>query len=280
MISNLLVPVFVIFSAGSDLALALDGQIDEVVWTQVAESSLLTQEEHKVAFRDVVMEGVVRRAFHVLMESSKRGFKKTTFPAQLLLKDPVSIDQDIAFKKKEAGLVDIDFKAWDLMISGLHSMWIKNLHVLRHIGLKDIRVVVQLITDLSFTGNYSLEGTGLSMIPVTGSGHLSVSVSQLMLTGETFLIVREDEETGKTVLHIKEMDIKMTNQDLDVKLENLLGGGFVGNMANDVLRLVGDDLLYNHKDLLAAEVKRVYKRELSKFLDDPADTIWATLSGS
>ena len=113
-----------------------------------------------------------------------------------------------------------------------------------------------------------------------GSGHLSVSVSQLMLTGETFLIVREDEETGKTVLHIKEMDIKMTNKDLDVKLENLLGGGFVGNMANDVLRLVGDDLLYNHKDLLASEVKRVYKRELSKFLDDPTDTIWATLSGS
>eukprot|EP00091_Calanus_sinicus_P018811 TRINITY_DN4420_c0_g1_i2.p1 TRINITY_DN4420_c0_g1~~TRINITY_DN4420_c0_g1_i2.p1 ORF type:complete len:119 (+),score=36.27 TRINITY_DN4420_c0_g1_i2:146-502(+) len=118
------------------------------------------------------------------------------------------------------------------------------------------------------------------MIPVTGSGHLSVSVSQLMLTGETFLIVREDEETGKTVLHIKEMDIKMTNQDLDVKLDNLLGGGFVGNMANDVLRLVGDDLLYNHKDLLAAEVKKVYKRELSKFLDDPTDNIWATLSGS
>ena len=169
MFSDLLLALFVIFSTGSDLALALDGEIDEVVWTDVAESSLLTQEEHKVAFRDVVMEGVVRRAFHVLMESSKLGFKKTTFPAQLLLKDPVPIDEDIAFKKKEAGLVDIDFKAWDLMISGLHNMWIKNLHVLRHIGLKDIRVVVQLITDLSFTGNYSLEGTGLSMIPVTGT---------------------------------------------------------------------------------------------------------------
>ena len=100
-----------------------------------------------------------------------------------------------------------------------------------------------------------------------GAGILNVKVSQLMLTGETFLIVREDQETKKTKLHVKEMDLKMTNQDLDVKLQNLLGGGFVGNMANDVLRLVGDDLLYNHKDLLASEVKRVYKRELSKFLE-------------
>ena len=67
-----------------------------------------------------------------------------------------------------AGLMDVDFRAWDLSITGLHNTWLKNLHVLRHLGLKDIRVVIQLITDLSFNGNYTLSGTGLSMIPVTG----------------------------------------------------------------------------------------------------------------
>ena len=88
-----------------------------------------------------------------------------------------------------------------------------------------------------------------------------------MLTGESFLIVRENQKTKKTQLHVKEMEIKMTNQDLDVNLEHLLGGGFAGNMANDVLKVVGEDLLYSHKDMLVNIVKKVYKEELSKFLE-------------
>ena len=102
---------------------------------------------------------------------------------------------------------------------------------------------------------------------IPGSGTLNVTVSQLMLTGESFLIVRENQEAGKTQLHIKEMDIKMTNQNLDVNLENLLGGGFAGNMANDVLKMVGEDLLYSHKDMLVDIVKKGYKKELTKFLE-------------
>jgi len=265
MLSEALPALLAIFLARPSVS--LDGEIDQVNWTEAAESELLTEEEHKVAFRDVVLEGIVRRAFHVLLESSKLGEDRTTFPSHLLIKDPLPLGQDIAFKKKQAGLVDIDFKAWDLSITGLHNIWIKNLHVLRHIGLKDIRVVLQLVTDLRFSGNYSLEGTGLSLLPVTGSGDLSVEVSKLMLTGETFLIVRENQEPKETQLHVKEMELKMTNQDLDVKLENLMGGGFAGSVANDVLRLVGEDLLYSHKDLLANEVKKVFRKEMTKFME-------------
>ena len=93
-----------------------------------------------------------------------------------------------------------------------------------------------------------------------------MKVFDLMLTGETFLIVRENEETKETSLHVKEMDLKMTNQDLDVKLEKLMGGGLAGSVANDVLRLVGDELLYSNKDLLADEVKAFFRKEVSKFL--------------
>jgi len=264
MFSEGLLAIFVHFFVS--FSFAKDGDIDNVIWTEVAESELLTEEEHKVAFRDVVLEGVVRRVFHVLKESSKLGYGRTQFPSELIVRDPLPLSQNISFKKTEAGLVDIDFKAWDLSIAGLHNVLIKNLHVLRHIGLKDIRVVLQLVTDITLSGNYSLEGTGLSFMPVTGYGDLNVKVSDLMLTGETFLIVRENQETKETELYVKEMDLKMTNQDLTVKLENLLGGGIAGNVANDVLRLVGDELIYNNKDLLSNEVKSFFRRELSKFL--------------
>merc|ERR1712142_227087 len=159
MISLALIAISATFLASNSLA--GNGEIDTLIWTEVPESDLLTEEEHKVAFRDVVMEGVIRRAFHVLMESSKLGFGRTNFPSTLLVRDPLPLAQDISFKKTESGLVDIDFKAWDLTISGLHNVWIKNLHVL------------QLVTDMTFAGNYSLEGTGLSLLPVTGSGALS-----------------------------------------------------------------------------------------------------------
>merc|ERR1712055_690593 len=264
MLSEALLAIFVNFFVS--FSFAKDGDIDNVIWTEVAESELLTEEEHKVAFRDVVLEGVVRHVFHVLKESSKLGYGRTQFPPELIVRDPLPLPQNISFKKTEAGLVDIDFKAWDLSIIGLHDVLIKNLHVLRHIGLKDIRVVVQLVTDITLSGNYSLEGTGLSFMPVTGYGDLNVKVSDLMLTGETFLIVRENQETKETDLYVKMMDLKMTNQDLTVKLENLLGGGIAGNVANDVLRLVGDELIYNNKELPSDKVKTFFRRELSKFL--------------
>ena len=192
--SEYLLPILTIFSALSQVTLALEDEISEVVWTEVAEASLLTQEEHKVAFRDVVLEGVMRRVFNVFIQSSKLGSKRTRFPAHLLLKDPQVVIQDIAFKKKKQGLLDIDFKAWDLLINGLHNIRIKNLHVLRHIGLKDVRVVVQLMTDLSVVGKYNLEGTGLTMIPVTGRVLLSmipvtvgVMLSMIPVTGRGVL---------------------------------------------------------------------------------------------
>merc|ERR1712215_669038 len=253
MYSEYLLVISIIFSIHSQVTLALEDEISQVIWTDVAEASLLTEDEHKVAFRDVVIESVVRRMFNVFMQSSKQWPAHSNFPNHLLLKDPQVVQENISFKKKTQGLVDIDFKAWNLKISGLHDIKIKNLHVLRHIGLKDIRVVVQLVTDLKITGEYKLQGTGLSMLPLTGSGQLNVAVSQLLLTGESFLIVRENNSTKGT--------------DMDVKLENLLGGGLVGNAANDVLKLVGEDLLYSHKDVLVKTVREVFKNEISKFID-------------
>ena len=50
----------------------------------------------------------------------------------------ISVGQ-VNFKKQQAGLVDVEFRAWDLELSGLHNLQIENLHVVRHVGLRDIR---------------------------------------------------------------------------------------------------------------------------------------------
>jgi len=223
------------------------GEVGELVWTSQAESDLLTEDQHKVAFRDVVIEKALQRMFDVYLHSSKVGKNNTNFPRHLLIEDPTRLTTHVDFKKKQPGLLDIQFKAWNLLLHGLHNIQLKNLHVLRHIGLRDIRVVIQVVADLHVTGDYRMEGTGLSMIPVTGGGALEVKVQQLMLTGETFLVLREPAEGHGHSLHVKDLDLKMSNKDLTVKLEHLLGGGLAGTVANDILSTIGEDLLYQHK---------------------------------
>ena len=59
----------------------------------------------------------------------------------------------------------------------------------------------------------------------------------------------------------------MKNDKMKVDLENILGGGFIGDMANEILTLIGEDFLYAHKDQLSAFVTEKFKSELGKFLD-------------
>ena len=75
------------------------------------------------------------------METSRQRFNNSHYPDSWLLNDPHPITQEVHFKKQQNGLLDVEFKAWDLVISGLQGLQLENLHVVRHIGLKDIRKV-------------------------------------------------------------------------------------------------------------------------------------------
>ena len=153
--------------------------------------------------------------------------------------------------------------------SGLHGLELVNLHVVRHIGLHDIRVVAQVQTDLEISGQYELSGKGLSMIDLTGSGSLNISVTKLLLTGETFLVLKEDKESRDMDVFIKNVDMKMNNEKISVELENILGGGLIGDMANNILTLIGEEFLYAHKDMLTKRVSEKFKEKFSQIITMP-----------
>merc|ERR1711936_41405 len=222
----------------------------DVVWTDDDELTYLTPEEHKVAFRDVIMEGMVERGFEVFLAASRLRDHRV-FDPKMLINDPQEIQDEIKFKKTETGLIDADFRAWGLKISGLHGLELENLHVVRHIGLHDIRVVAQVVTDL------------------TGSGSLNISVTKLLLTGETFLVLKEDKESRDMDVFIKNVDMKMNNDKISVELENILGGGLIGDMANNILTLIGEEFLYAHKDMLTKRVSEKFKEKFSQIITMP-----------
>ena len=157
----------------------------------------------------------------------------------------------------------------NISFSGLHGLELVNLHVVRHIGLHDVRVVAQVVTDLQISGEYELAGKGLSMIDLSGSGSLNISVSRLLLTGETFLVLQENKESGDMEVIIKNVDMKMNNEKVNVELQNILGGGLLGDMANNILTLIGEEFLYAHKDMLTKRVSEKFKEEFKKIITLP-----------
>jgi len=233
--------------------------IDEVIWTSEEQSALLSEEEHKVAFTDVVLESILKREIGVIVENSRLGEGLSRIPACLLFSDPMALP-DISFSKSQTALFDIHFKAWDMKMNGLLFTKVKNLHVLRHLGLNDIRVVAQLVAPLTIEGKYSLTGSGLSLLPLTGNGNLSIKIKDFMLTAETYLVLRG------TKLFIRKVDLKMTEKDMDVNLQNLMGDGLVGDVANSILDTIGEDVLFNNEHLLEEWIQTRVEREINNFL--------------
>ena len=88
----------------------------------------------------------------------------------------------------------------------------------------------------------------------------------MMLTWETFLVLKEDGVSQDVQLIVKNVDIKMKNDKLTVDLENLLGGGLIGNMANKIVNLIGDGFLQSHKDILSKTVKEKFKEKLEQLI--------------
>jgi len=136
-------------------------------------------------------------------------------------------------------------------------------------GLQDLRLVLQVEADLNMTGQYTVQGTGLSMVQVTGAGPLSVSVKSLLLTGETFLVIKDENDSGKLQLHIKELELMMTHDGMSVHLDNLMGGGLVGAAGDDILTMVGEDVLEKHKGMLKDVVKTRFREKANVFLNLP-----------
>ena len=79
--------------------------------------------------------------------------------------------------------------------------------------------------------------------------------------------IRENQFSGSKQLYIKNVNLKMKNERMKIELENLLGGGFVGDMANEILTLIGEDFLYAHKDTLATTAKDTFKRVFGQLVD-------------
>ena len=105
----------------------------DIVWTSQTQKELLTDEEKRMAFRDTALEVMTRRMFYMYIQDSRRGDTSFT-PESIQLKDPYVMPESVQFHKKVDGLLDINFNASSIKISGLQDLVIEQFYFVRHVG--------------------------------------------------------------------------------------------------------------------------------------------------
>nr|AGM32080.1 hemolymph juvenile hormone binding protein [Coptotermes formosanus] len=122
--------------------------------------------------------------------------------------------------------------------------------------------------------HYKLEGDLLNgALPLEGEGRLEADLRELRLKVIVELGVREDESVEVRLL---ELDVSLGQAD--VKLENLLGGGDLGEIANGLISSALPDLVESEKGSvlpqIADAIKSLVNEQLvGKSLDDILDLI-------
>ena len=147
----------------------------------------------------------------------------------------------------------ITLKADEMAIGGFGNLKMDYIRVVRHFGLKDVKVSVRLRADLKIAGNYILNGTALGILPVTGDGDFSINAKEVEISAVTYLIMNDkmgkDAEEKKKIV-VQNLDAQIGYKELDFKFQNLMGGGVVGSTVNIVINAVGEAIVENQRKQL------------------------------
>ena len=87
------------------------------------------------------------------------------------------------------------------------------------------------------------------------------------MTSEVYVVVREDKQAGSAQLFVNDINLKIRKETMRVELENILGGGFVGDVASQIITLVGEDFLRTTKEILSRKLGDFLKTGFQKILD-------------
>ena len=129
-----------------------------------------------------------------------------------------------------------------------------------------MRIVGQISSNITFTGQYKMEGRGLNLLTLTGAGGLRISATRMTVTSEMYVVVREDKRAGTVELFLNDIKLKVRKEKLKVELENMLGGGLTGSVAREIITLLGEDFVRRTKEILSRRLNEFLKKELKNII--------------
>merc|ERR1712083_554543 len=117
---------------------------------------------------------------------------------------------------------------------------------LAHLDLEALSLELELtLADLRGDADYSLDGTIPGLLPLYGEGPMWLEIYGLNLYAKAAVLINADG-----FVEITEIDLTADFTDINVHLDNLLGGGNFGESVNNLLNLLGDYIWDQLKGLL------------------------------
>lgn len=229
---------------------------DDLIWTDEKDlvGAYLPDKAKKngkaTGFRDIILENVVQKVFKRIME--KIGNPEMYPPRERFgARDPWPLNERLSLNKSE-DLFTIDMKTGQMAVGGFSGMEMDYIRVVRHFGLKDVKVSLRIRGDLRITGTYTLKGTAISILPVTGDGDFSIAINGADISAITYMIMNDKGETEeeKQKIIMKNLDAQVAYKELDFKFENLMGGGIVGSTVNLVINAMGEAIIESQRKML------------------------------
>jgi len=210
-----------------------------------------------LAFRDTFVEEMAARAF-------RRYLTKAQNPhiyGRQLLRDPISVHKGVHYSKKDSAFA-LDLRTRQMKVHGLSNLDMDYIRVIRHIGLRTGKAMVRFRTDLKLTGLYTMKGEVLNFIPISGNGKFEIAIKDCQFLAKGF--AGSPSENEKAV--VKNLEAQFNYDKVTFDFENLMGGGVVGSTAHMVINTFGESFVEAQKDILLAEMKKVFRQVVSDVL--------------
>jgi len=215
-------------------------------------------------FRDIILENIVKVGFERIMEKIRNPH---LFKDDMGVRDPMPLSEKINMKKEE-DLYDIDMKTGEMMIGGFGGLKMDYIRVVRHFGLKDIKVSLRFGGNLKIKGNYTLKGQAIGILPVTGDGDFTISINGAEISAITYAIMNEKGNTGdeRKKIIVKNLEAQVGYKELDFKFENLMGGGMIGSTVNMVINAMGEGIIESQRQMLITVLKQQFHNYVESWL--------------
>ena len=164
--------------------------------------------------------------------------------------------------------LSIDMKTGEMQIGGFGDMKMDYIRVVRHFGLKDIKISLRFGGNLQIFGNYTLKGSAIGILPVTGDGDFSIAINGAEISMISYAVMNHNgkNEAEKKKIIVKNLEAQVGYKELDFKFDNLMGGGIVGSTINLVINAMGEGIIESQRQMLISVLKNQFHNYVASYL--------------
>jgi len=204
------------------------------------------------ADKDESINNYIRAILQNLKGQMKTGIPEMKVPVL----DPLSIPT--INENIREGVANVKILVDQLKIEGLSKFETQMVDA----DMQSLRISLSLFVPL-LTGkaSYDLDGKIFNIIPLYGKGGANVQVVDLTATGSAALSVTADGH-----LQMGEFSLDIGFGGVFVNLENILGGGNLGQVVNGLINLLGKRLFDIFRPVIKKELSKVILVEINKAL--------------